>query len=185
MMTFRRRLGMWVTGGGFWYEKRCFSCLCWPDQSQRGSLFTLFLYSPLLAFSSVCGLNSVRAGLWERAQEFLRKVYRDIGQMITRSRTIGMWRCLNGWEGCCLRGKRPVFHSVLVLTDQAFLQFFGDEFLRLLLIRFVFCSASLRLHKLFRVRSYYQSSNTLFMSMHDVLHWSRNPHLHHQPVPLH
>ncbi|KAG8010985.1 Protein SCAI [Nibea albiflora] len=92
------------------------------DQSQRGSLFTLFLYSPLLAFSSVCGLNSVRRGLWERAQEFLRKVYRDIGQMITRSRTI----------------------------DQAFLQFFGDEFLRLLLIRFVFCSAALRLHKLFR-----------------------------------
>ncbi|MEQ2312252.1 hypothetical protein AMECASPLE_028964 [Ameca splendens] len=92
------------------------------DQSQRGSLFTLFLYSPLLAFSSICGLNSVRRGLWERAQEFLRKVFRDIGQMITRSRSI----------------------------DQAFLQFFGDEFLRLLLIRFVFCSAALRLHKLFR-----------------------------------
>ncbi|KAG7235537.1 hypothetical protein INR49_002583 [Caranx melampygus] len=100
----------------------CLSPLTCPDQSQRGSLFTLFLYSPLLAFSSVCGLNSVRRGLWDRAQEFLRKVYRDIGQMITRSRTI----------------------------DQAFLQFFGDEFLRLLLIRFVFCSAALRLHKLFR-----------------------------------
>ncbi|XP_028274249.1 protein SCAI isoform X2 [Parambassis ranga] len=92
------------------------------DQSQRGSLFTLFLYSPLLAFSSVCGLSNVRRGLWEKAQEFLLKIYRDIGQMITRSRTI----------------------------DQAFLQFFGDEFLRLLLIRFVFCSAALRLHKLFR-----------------------------------
>ncbi|KAM4719289.1 protein SCAI isoform 2-T2 [Anableps anableps] len=92
------------------------------DQAQRGSLFTLFLYSPLLAFSSVCGLSSVRRGLWERAQEFLRKVFRDIGQMLTRSRSI----------------------------DQAFLQFFGDEFLRLLLIRFVFCSAALRLHKLFR-----------------------------------
>ncbi|XP_053195347.1 protein SCAI [Scomber japonicus] len=100
------------------------------DQSQRGSLFTLFLYSPLLAFSSVCGLSNVRRGLWERAQEFLRKVYRDIGQMITRSRTI----------------------------DQAFLQFFGDEFLRLLLIRFVFCSAALRLHKLFReARSFPES----------------------------
>ncbi|XP_072227704.1 protein SCAI isoform X2 [Leuresthes tenuis] len=36
------------------------------------------------------------------------------------------------------------------VPDQAFLQFFGDEFLRLLLIRFVFCSAVLRLHKLFR-----------------------------------
>lgn len=92
------------------------------DQSQRGSLFTLFLYSPLLAFCSVCGLSSVRRGIWERGQEFLRKLFRDIGQMITRSRSI----------------------------DQAFLQFFGDEFLRLLLIRFVFCSATLRLHKLFR-----------------------------------
>uniref|UniRef100_A0A3B4VAC5 Suppressor of cancer cell invasion n=1 Tax=Seriola dumerili TaxID=41447 RepID=A0A3B4VAC5_SERDU len=112
----------------FMMSSHCMSLTCalspltCPDQSQRGSLFTLFLYSPLLAFSSVCGLNSVRRGLWDRAQEFLRKVYRDIGQMITRSRTI----------------------------DQAFLQFFGDEFLRLLLIRFVFCSAALRLHKLFR-----------------------------------
>ncbi|MGH0114742.1 UNVERIFIED_CONTAM: hypothetical protein FKN15_045417 [Acipenser sinensis] len=33
---------------------------------------------------------------------------------------------------------------------QAFLQFFGDEFLRLLLVRFVFCSATMRLHKVFR-----------------------------------
>lgn len=92
------------------------------DQSQRGSLFTLFLYCPLLAFLSVCGLSSLRQGLWEKAEEFLHKVYRDIGQMITRSQAI----------------------------DQAFLQFYGDEFLRLLLIRFVFCSATLRLHKLFR-----------------------------------
>ncbi|XP_031433281.1 protein SCAI isoform X2 [Clupea harengus] len=92
------------------------------DQSQRGSLFTLFLYNPLMGFLSVCGLSSMRRGLWEKAQEFLRKVYRDIGQLITRSRAI----------------------------DQAFLQFYGDEFLRLLMIRFVFCSATLRLHKLFR-----------------------------------
>uniref|UniRef100_A0A8C9WFK8 Suppressor of cancer cell invasion n=1 Tax=Scleropages formosus TaxID=113540 RepID=A0A8C9WFK8_SCLFO len=93
-----------------------------PDQSQRGSLFTLFLYSPLMAFLYVCGLSSLRQGMWEKGQELLRKAYRDIGQMLTRSRAI----------------------------DQAFLQFYGDEFLRLLLIRFVFCSATLRMHKLFR-----------------------------------
>ncbi|MEE6526703.1 hypothetical protein FKM82_027487, partial [Ascaphus truei] len=33
---------------------------------------------------------------------------------------------------------------------QAFLQFFGDEFLRLLLTRFIFCSVTLRMHKSFR-----------------------------------
>ena len=64
-------------------------CLLLADQSQRGSLFTLFLYCPLLAFLSVCGLSSLRQGLWEKAEEFLCKVFRDIGQMITRSRAIG------------------------------------------------------------------------------------------------
>ncbi|XP_042612091.1 protein SCAI-like isoform X2 [Cyprinus carpio] len=94
------------------------------DQCQRGSLFTLFLYNPLMGFLSVCGLSSMRYGLWEKAQELLRKVFHDIGQMITSSRVI----------------------------DQAYLQFYGDEFLRLLMIRFVFCCTTLRLHKLFRVR---------------------------------
>lgn len=46
---------------------------------------------------------------------------------------------------------------ISVPADQAFLQFFGDEFLRLLIIRFVFCSAALRLHKLFRVSHFYCS----------------------------
>ncbi|XP_041090296.1 protein SCAI-like [Polyodon spathula] len=92
------------------------------DQSQQGSLFTLFLYNPLMAFLYVCGLSSMRSGLWDKCQEFLRKVNRDLGQLISRSRSI----------------------------DQAFLQFFGDEFLRLLLVRFVFCSATMRLHKVFR-----------------------------------
>ncbi|KAG1959006.1 protein SCAI [Pimephales promelas] len=100
------------------------------DQSQRGSLFTLFLYNPLMGFLSVCGLSSMRYGLWEKAQELLRKVFHDIGQMITSSRVI----------------------------DQAFLQFYGDEFLRLLMIRFVFCCTTLRLHKLFReARSFPES----------------------------
>ncbi|XP_030642970.1 protein SCAI [Chanos chanos] len=104
------------------------------DQSQRGSLFTLFLYCPLMGFLSVCGLTSMRQGLWEKAQELLRKANRDIGQIITSSRTI----------------------------DQAFLQFYGDEFLRLLMIRFTFCCATLRMHKLFReARSFPESYPSL------------------------
>lgn len=100
------------------------------DQCQRGSVFTLFLYNPLMGFLSVCGLSNMRYGLWEKAQELLRKVFLDIGQMITCSRVV----------------------------DQAFLQFYGDEFLRLLMIRFVFCSTTLRLHKLFReARSFPES----------------------------
>ncbi|XP_069744443.1 protein SCAI isoform X4 [Narcine bancroftii] len=92
------------------------------DQTQRGSLFTLFLYNPLMAFLFMCRLTSMRKGLWDKCQEYLLKIYRDIAHLLTKSRTV----------------------------DQAFLQFFGDDFLRLLLTRFVLCSASMRLHKMFR-----------------------------------
>lgn len=141
------------------------------DQSQRGSLFTLFLYNPLMGFLSVCGLSSMRYGLWEKAQELLRKFFHDIGQMITSSRVIGnvnmcrypLFFCfvfyafinfytpVTGWTNGQILN---IFHtfSVDCLPDQAYLQFYGDEFLRLLMIRFVFCCTTLRLHKLFRVR---------------------------------
>uniref|UniRef100_A0A7M4EVI9 Suppressor of cancer cell invasion n=1 Tax=Crocodylus porosus TaxID=8502 RepID=A0A7M4EVI9_CROPO len=101
------------------------------DQSQRGSLFTLFLNNPLMAFLFVSGLSSMRRGLWEKCQDYLRKINRDIAQLLTHSRSI----------------------------DQAFLQFFGDEFLRLLLTRFIFCSATMRMHKIFRqeTRNYPES----------------------------
>ncbi|OPJ67596.1 protein SCAI isoform B [Patagioenas fasciata monilis] len=101
------------------------------DQSQRGSLFTLFLNNPLMAFLFVSGLSSMRRGLWEKCQDYLRKINRDIAQLLTHSRSI----------------------------DQSFLQFFGDEFLRLLLTRFVFCSATMRMHKIFRqeTRNYPES----------------------------
>ncbi|MGH0125911.1 UNVERIFIED_CONTAM: hypothetical protein FKN15_026460, partial [Acipenser sinensis] len=63
-------------------------------QSQRGSLFTLFLYNPLMAFLYVCGLSSMRSGLWDKCQEFLRKVNRDLGQLISRSRSTDIeWVC--------------------------------------------------------------------------------------------
>ena len=39
------------------------------------------------------------------------------------------------------------------LVDLTFLQFFGDDFLRVLLLRFIFCCVALRLHKRFRVSS--------------------------------
>ncbi|POI32457.1 hypothetical protein CIB84_003791, partial [Bambusicola thoracicus] len=58
------------------------------DQSQRGSLFTLFLNNPLMAFLFVSGLSSMRRGLWEKCQDYLRKINRDIAQLLTHSRSI-------------------------------------------------------------------------------------------------
>ncbi|MBN3281702.1 SCAI protein, partial [Polyodon spathula] len=45
-----------------------------------------------MAFLYVCGLSSMRSGLWDKCQEFLRKVNRDLGQLISRSRSIGKYQ---------------------------------------------------------------------------------------------
>lgn len=42
-----------------------------------------------MGFLSVCGMTSMRQGLWEKAQEFLWKIFNDIGQLLTSSRAIG------------------------------------------------------------------------------------------------
>lgn len=64
---------------------------------------------------------------------------------------INFYTLVTGWTNGQILN---IFHtfSVDCLPDQAYLQFYGDEFLRLLMIRFVFCCTTLRLHKLFRVR---------------------------------
>uniref|UniRef100_A0A2K6K6I7 Suppressor of cancer cell invasion n=1 Tax=Rhinopithecus bieti TaxID=61621 RepID=A0A2K6K6I7_RHIBE len=131
---------------------RAIAQVCWlsptsisKNQSQRGSLFTLFLNNPLMAFLFVSGLSSMRRGLWEKCQEYLRKINRDIAQLLTHSRSI----------------------------DQAFLQFFGDEFLRLLLTRFIFCSATMRMHKIFRETRNYPESYPQLPRDETV----ENPHL--------
>ncbi|KAJ7308038.1 hypothetical protein JRQ81_008539 [Phrynocephalus forsythii] len=115
------------------------------DQSQRGSLFSFFLHNPLMAFLFVSGLSSLRKGLWDKCHDYLRKINRDIAQLLTHSRSI----------------------------DQAFLQFFGDEFLRLLLTRFVFCSATMRMHKIFRETRNYPESYPQLPRDETV----ENPHL--------
>lgn len=40
------------------------------------------------------------------------------------------------------------------VADSSYLQFFGDDFLRLLLLRYVFCDVVLHLHRAFRGRQY-------------------------------
>ncbi|KFP53566.1 Protein SCAI, partial [Cathartes aura] len=105
----------------------------------------LFLNNPLMAFLFVSGLSSMRRGLWEKCQDYLRKINRDIAQLLTHSRSI----------------------------DQSFLQFFGDEFLRLLLTRFIFCSATMRMHKIFRETRNYPESYPQLPRDETV----ENPHL--------
>uniref|UniRef100_W5MCE5 Suppressor of cancer cell invasion n=1 Tax=Lepisosteus oculatus TaxID=7918 RepID=W5MCE5_LEPOC len=91
------------------------------DQSQRGSLFTLFLYNPLMAFLHVCGLSSMRRGLWDKSQEYLRKVYRDVGQLMTHSRAIGTARTAEYYDSL-LRLCLPNVLAIGFLTVESWVQ---------------------------------------------------------------
>jgi Protein SCAI len=59
------------------------------------------------------------------------------------------------WAGLVSIGKCMLLLSKLdsdEITDFSYVQFFGDDFLRTLILRFVFCDVALRLHRGFRGR---------------------------------
>lgn len=94
------------------------------DQQHKGSLFTLFLHSPLTAICLISNIIEVPIQIWEKAQQCLDRFLVEAGRLLVRSRTV----------------------------DPVYLQFYGDDFLRLLILRFLFCCVCLRTHRLFRVR---------------------------------
>ncbi|KAG5319609.1 SCAI protein, partial [Pseudoatta argentina] len=93
------------------------------DLRHGGSLFTLFLHAPLAAFCLICNVGSLPVQHWERCQRYIERFLNEASQLVTRSR-----------------------------CETSVLQFFGDDFLRLLLVRYVFCDVVLNLHRSFRGR---------------------------------
>ncbi|CAF4633078.1 unnamed protein product [Rotaria sp. Silwood1] len=100
------------------------------DYQNKGSLFTLFLTSPIYAFCFVCHLNDLTNEQWNLCQEHINKIIFEITKLFLKSK----------------------------LVDSTIYHFFADEFLRLFLSRFVFCYAVLRLHRAFKGSGFYPSS---------------------------
>ncbi|CAL4074369.1 unnamed protein product, partial [Meganyctiphanes norvegica] len=97
------------------------------EQQHRGNLLTLFLHSPLMGMCLLSSLCDIPMNLWEKCQTLVDRFIAESSRLITRSRNI----------------------------DPYILQFFGDDFLRLLTLRFVFCSTVLRAHRAFKGHQYY------------------------------
>lgn len=93
------------------------------QEQQHGSLFTLFLHCPLTSLCLISNIIEMPIQIWERAQTNIDRFLNEAGRLLTRCRNI----------------------------DPVFLQFYGDEFLRVIILRFIFCSVVLRMHRLFRV----------------------------------
>lgn len=115
------------------------------DQHQKGNIFTLFLHSPLTAFCYICNLVDIPVHLWDACQAQVDRFIIDATKCLNRSRYL----------------------------DMSFIQLFGDDFLRTLLLRFIFCNAVLGLHKRFRGAKY-QPMSFPMMPREDVL---ENPQL--------
>lgn len=112
------------------------------DYQNKGSLFTLFLTSPVFAFCFVCHLNEFTSEQWNHCHEYVKKILTEITKLFLKSKLVG--KRTNASSCFSL-------HVFLIPTDSTIYHFFADEFLRLFLARFVFCYAVLRLHRAFKV----------------------------------
>ncbi|KAG1714779.1 Protein SCAI [Nymphon striatum] len=97
------------------------------DTHHKGNLFTLFLHSPLTAFCFICKVSGVPITSWEKGRVNVDRFLSEAGRLITRSRGV----------------------------DSSYIQFYNDDFLRLLLLRFIFCYVVMKMHKFFKGRSNY------------------------------
>lgn len=104
-------------------------------QNQSGNLFTFFLTNPLFAFCHLCNVEELSAEVFYRTQQLIRVIFADIAKLFYRSKSV----------------------------DAVFIQASFDDFLRVFLLRFVFCYYSFRLHKGFRVSPQPQFISTYFI----------------------
>merc|ERR1719210_451166 len=101
------------------------------DAAHKGSLYTLFLHSPLSAFCFVTNIVDIPIHMWDKCLAYIDRFLTEASRLLTRTRGI----------------------------DSSFLFFMGDDFLRLLLCRHVFSACVLRVHRSFRGRSGFHPSS--------------------------
>lgn len=56
------------------------------DYQHHGSLFTLFLHSPLTAICYICNIGDVPIHHWERYQGYIEKFVTEASRLVTRCR---------------------------------------------------------------------------------------------------
>ncbi|KAJ8737458.1 hypothetical protein PYW08_000053 [Mythimna loreyi] len=93
------------------------------DQRMEGSLFTLFLHDPLSAVCLCCDIKRIALEDWERGQSCIDAYLKEAAVLLSRIR------------------------------DCSYALFLNDDFLRLLILRFIFCETILRMHRMFRGRA--------------------------------
>ena len=96
--------------------------LHYQQEHGRGSLFTLFLHCPLMGLCVICSVCDVPMLLWERCQALIDRFMVEASILCSRSKNL----------------------------DPTYLKFFCDDFLRLILLRYMFCCTVLQSHRAFK-----------------------------------
>ena len=114
------------------------------SSGNKGSLYTLFLHSPLSAFCAVTNIVDIPIHLWDKCQTYIDRFMTEASRLMTRCRTLG-----NLSDKCS-----SITNFIMILfSDTSYLIFMGDDFLRLLLCRHLFATVVLKAHRLFRTRA--------------------------------
>ncbi len=59
------------------------------DDAHKGSLYTLFLHSPLSAFCFVTNIVDIPIHLWDKCLAYIDRFMTEASRLITRSRGVG------------------------------------------------------------------------------------------------
>ncbi|KAG1462195.1 hypothetical protein G6F46_003884 [Rhizopus delemar] len=92
------------------------------DKSEIGSLFTLFLHTPLLGFCSVSDIGNLDQQKWDECVQKVSVMENRIGQLLLADVTV----------------------------DRSIKRFMTDDFLYYFIVRFVLCGIILRYHSSFK-----------------------------------
>ncbi|KAL0077826.1 protein SCAI [Phycomyces blakesleeanus] len=92
------------------------------DKSEIGSLFTLFLHTPLLGFCSISDIGNLDQDKWDQCVAIITSMERKIGESLIAETGL----------------------------DPFIKRFMSDEFLWTFIVRFVLCSIILRCHSSFK-----------------------------------
>ena len=72
------------------------------DYQNKGSLFTLFLTSPVFAFCIVCHLNELTSEQWNLCQEHINKILNEITKNFLKSKLVGKKKLFSKLNICFL-----------------------------------------------------------------------------------
>ncbi|XP_050361163.1 protein SCAI [Nymphalis io] len=93
------------------------------DRSNQGSLFTLFLHNSIAGLCNSCDVYTINLETWEKCSR-LRDVFM----------------------------KEAIRLLMRTTVDSTYHEYFGCEFLRLMILRYIFCDCTMRMHRAFRAR---------------------------------